>query len=67
MVLLKLNFAKANDKVIWEFLFSTLKAMGMVQKFIALVKLMFKGVEIAVYINGSIAINDIQNWTRGSR
>jgi hypothetical protein len=29
--------------------------------------LMFKGVEIDVYINGSIAINDIQNWTRGSR
>ncbi len=41
--------------------------MGMVQKFIALLKLMFKGVEIVVYINGSIAINDIQNWIKGSR
>jgi hypothetical protein len=29
--------------------------------------LMFKGVEIVVYINGSIAINDIQNWIKGSR
>jgi hypothetical protein len=61
LVLPKLNFAKANDKVISEFLFSTLEAMGMVQKFSALMKLMFKGVEIVVYINDSIAINDIQN------
>ncbi len=60
LVLFKLNFAKANDKVIWEFLFSTLEAMGMVQKFIALIQLMFKGVEIFVYINGSTTINDIQ-------
>jgi hypothetical protein len=29
--------------------------------------LMFKGVEIVVYINGSTTINDIQNWTKGSR
>jgi hypothetical protein len=61
LVLLKLNFVKTNDKVIWEFLFSTLEAMGMVQEFIALVKLMFKSVEIVVYINGNSAINDIQN------
>jgi len=33
----------------------------MVQEFIALVKLMFKGVEIVVYINGNSAINEIQN------
>jgi hypothetical protein len=29
--------------------------------------LMFKSVEIVVYINGNSAINDIQNWTKGSR
>jgi hypothetical protein len=37
LVLLNFDFAKTYDKINWEFLFLTLKAMGMANEFIALV------------------------------
>lgn len=53
IVLLKLDFMKAYDRISWEFLFSAMAAMGFGEGFIHLVQLLFRNVSSSVYLNGS--------------
>ena len=43
LLFLKLDFAKAYDKVYWEFLFQVLEKIGVDPRFISYVKLLFCG------------------------
>ena len=54
---LKLNFSKAYDKVSWRFLFHTMHMMGIDDKFIQWVKLLFGNASALVNINGSLGRN----------
>lgn len=54
VVFLKQSFAKAYDKVGWDFMFLALEKLGMALEFIDLARLLFKNAEAAVCLNGSI-------------
>jgi hypothetical protein len=50
---LKLDFAKAYDRVLWVFLFQIMEALGFDQTFISMVKLLFNRASASIYINGA--------------
>lgn len=52
-VFLKIDFSKAYDKISWRFLFLAMKKMGMSEKFVEWVKLLFTRTSTAVNLNGS--------------
>ena len=52
-VFLKLDFSKAYDKVSWQFLFRTMRKMGVSDIFTKWVKLLFTGATAAVNLNGN--------------
>jgi hypothetical protein len=54
MVLLKLDFGKAYDEVIWKFLFLVLERMGMDCKFTNMVQVLFNNAKTYVCLNGNI-------------
>jgi hypothetical protein len=54
MALLKLDFGKAYDKVIWEFLFLALEKMGMDCKFTNMGQVLFNNAKTYVCLNGNI-------------
>ncbi len=54
LIFLKLDFAKAYDKVSWGFLFMALEKMGMAVQFLNMVKVLFQDTEVIVCINGGI-------------
>ena len=64
-VFLKLDFSKAYDKVSWQFLFRTMRKMGVSEVFTKWVKLLFTGATAAVNLNS----NPGENFTveRGVR
>jgi len=51
LVFKKLNFIKSYDKMGWDFIFLTLKKLGMAREFIGMVWLMFDKVEVVVCFN----------------
>jgi hypothetical protein len=42
LIYFKLDFSKANNKVSWEFLFLTMKKLGIMKEFVEMVKLLFQ-------------------------
>ncbi len=54
LVLLKLHFTKAYDKVSWVFLFNTMERLRMLQEFVNLVNLLIKDVKATMCVNGNI-------------
>ncbi len=54
MVFLKLDFAKAYDKVNWGFLFDVMERVWITKEFIGMVRVLFQEVDVIVYLNGSI-------------
>lgn len=55
MVLLKLNFVKAYNKVCWEFLLMAMEMMGMAKDFTMKVKLLFQDAKATICFNGGIS------------
>jgi hypothetical protein len=55
LVFLKLDFAKAYNKVSWGFLFMVLEIMGMIVEFINMVKVLFQDVGTTICIKGGIS------------
>ena len=55
MTLLKLDFCKAYDTVLSDFLFAAIEQMGMPGQFIQMVHLLFQDVELAIVINGKLS------------
>jgi hypothetical protein len=53
MVLLKFNFDKAYDKVIWEFLFLVLERMEMDCKVTDMVQVLFNNAKTYICFNGN--------------
>jgi hypothetical protein len=53
LLLLKLDFAKAFDRVSWSFLFHAMEALGFDQTFVKLTKLLFTGATASVCVNGA--------------
>jgi hypothetical protein len=53
MVLLKLDFGKAYDKVIWDFLFLVLKKMEMDCKVTNMVQVLFNNAKTYICLNGN--------------
>jgi hypothetical protein len=51
LLLLKLDFAKAYDRVLWVFLFQIMEDLGFDQTFVNMVKLLFNGASASVCIN----------------
>jgi hypothetical protein len=56
LIIFKLDFAKAYDKVAWEFLFLTMRKIGVIEE---LVKIVFKkkDVESSILLNGRIILH----------
>ncbi len=54
LVLLKLDFHKAYDKVSWELLFLVFEKVGMAQESIEMVKVLVQDVEAVICVNGCI-------------
>jgi hypothetical protein len=54
LVLLKLNFTEAYDKVSWVFLFNTMERLGMLQELVNLVSVLIKDVKATMGVNGNI-------------
>ncbi len=54
IIFLKLDFAKAYDKVSWDFLFLAMKRLGMDDAFISTIKLFFQDAESSIYLNGNM-------------
>jgi hypothetical protein len=54
LVLLKLDFTKAYDKVNWFFLFNTMERLGMLQEFVNFVSLLIKDVKATMCVNENI-------------
>lgn len=52
MVFLKLDFAKAFDKVSWKFLFTCMERLGIGMRFINMCKILFKDASALVGLNG---------------
>ncbi len=52
-MLLKLDFARAYDKVSWDFLFGVMKVFGMAKEFIHIVHVFLLEVEVIVNFNGT--------------
>jgi hypothetical protein len=52
LLLLKLDFAKAYDRVSWPFLFLAMEALGFNQAFIKMTKLLLKDATASVCVNG---------------
>lgn len=52
VAILSLDQEKAFDRVDWQFLFSTLSAMGFGPSFVAWVKLLYSSVRSTVFVNG---------------
>lgn len=52
LVLLKLDFDKAYDKINWGLLFLSFEKMGMAQEFIEMVKMLVQDVKAIIYVNG---------------
>jgi hypothetical protein len=50
---MKLDFAKAYDKVDWPFLFSAMDSFGFLRAFIDMTRLLFLDSEASVKVNGS--------------
>jgi hypothetical protein len=55
LLLLKLDYTKAYYKISWLFLFEAKEAMGFEQTFIEMVKLLCRGVNIEVCLNGTLS------------
>lgn len=53
VMLLKLDFARAYDKVSWDFLFGVMKAFGMAKEFVHIVHIFLLEVEVIVNFNGT--------------
>jgi hypothetical protein len=53
-IFLKLDFAKAYDKVSWDFLFLAMKRLGMDDEFIDTIKLLFQDAKSSSYLNGNM-------------
>ncbi len=49
MILFKLNFTNAYDKVYWDFIIFTMRKIGMANFFIIVVGLLFKDVKFAIH------------------
>jgi hypothetical protein len=56
LILLKLDFCKAFDRVEWRFLFECMSRFGIHPRFLDLVKLLFSGVAAGVSVNGGQSI-----------
>ena len=52
LLFLKLDFAKAYNKVDWDFLFQILEKIGVDPRFISYIKLLFSGAAAFVLVNG---------------
>jgi hypothetical protein len=52
-MLLKLDFARAYDKVFWDFLFGVMKAFGMAKEFIHIIHIFSLEAEVIVNFNGT--------------
>ena len=52
-VFLQFDFAKAYDKVSWRFLFLAMSKMGINERFVAWVKLLFGNASAAINLNGN--------------
>ena len=55
LLLLKLDYTKAYYKISWLFLFEAKEAMGFEQTFIEMVKLLYRGVNIELCLNGTLS------------
>jgi hypothetical protein len=55
LVLLKLDFAKAYDRVSWKFLFQAMETLGFSQEFISWTKLLFSGATASMCLNGALS------------
>jgi hypothetical protein len=55
MVLLKLNFVKAYNKVGWEFLLMAMQMMGLAKEFMMKVKLLFQDAKATICFIGGIS------------
>jgi hypothetical protein len=53
LLLLKLDFAKAYDRVSWPFLFRAMEAIGIAPEFVHMTKLLFNGAKALVCVNGT--------------
>jgi hypothetical protein len=53
LVLLKLDFAKAYDRVSWRFPFKAMEVLGFDDRFIRMTKLLFSGASASVCLNGA--------------
>ncbi len=61
VVLFKFDFAKANDKAFWDFLFWRMENFGMAREFIHMVYILFLEVEVVVNVNG-IPLSTFPIW-----
>jgi hypothetical protein len=52
MMVLKVDFKKAYDTILWSFLFATMEKLGMPLDFINMLKFIFHDAESTVVING---------------
>jgi hypothetical protein len=54
LIYFKLDFSKAYNKVSWQFLFLTMKKLGIVKEFVEMVKLLFQDAKTFICFNGNI-------------
>ncbi len=54
MVFLKLDFAKAYDKVNWGFFFDVMERVWTAKEFIGMVRVLFQEVDVIACLNGSV-------------
>lgn len=54
VVFLKLDFAKADDKVNWGFLLDVMERVWTTKEFIGMVRVLFQEVDLIVCLNGSV-------------
>jgi hypothetical protein len=55
LLFLKLDFSKAYDMVEWGFMFAAMKAMGFLEEFTDMIKILFKNATACVKVNGSLS------------
>ncbi len=64
-ILLSIDFEKAFDSLIWNFLFKTLEHINFGKAFIGYVKTMYNNIQSAVLNNGNTyTCFNLQRWVR---